>query len=84
LQQPSCATGDLSKRQRAIIERVSRSRTLPQRLVERATMVVAFDDGVSGTEQAARMGVDVQRTRQWRRRWAAAAPAIDDVEEAGR
>ena len=74
---------DLSDRQRNILEQISRSRTLPQRLVERAAMVVASDDGVSGTEQAARMGVDMQRTRRWRRRWAAAAVAIDEVEEAG-
>jgi hypothetical protein len=46
-------------------------------------MVVAADDGLSGTAIAREMNVDPQRPRRWRRRWAAAAAAIDEAEAAG-
>jgi hypothetical protein len=59
------------------------SRTLAQRLVERARMIVCADGGQDGTAIAAEMGVDPQRPRRWRRRWAAAAAGIDEAEAAG-
>ena len=74
---------DLSPRVRAILEGMARSRTLAQRLVERARIVVAADDGVSGTDIAAEMGFDEQRAQRWRRRWAQAAASIEEAEEAG-
>lgn len=74
---------DLSPRQRAILERVSSSRTLAQRLVERAKYVLLSDDGVSGTDQAERLGVEVQRPRRWRKRWAGASADVDAAEAAG-
>ncbi len=74
---------NLSSRARAVLERIARSRTLAQRTVERARMVLAADDGVSGTGIAVRLGVDSQRARRWRRRWVAAAPGIEDAELAG-
>lgn len=73
----------LSARQRAILDRISASRTLPQRLVERASMIAAADEGLSGIAIAKRMNVDPQRPRRWRRRWAAAAPAVNEAEAAG-
>ena len=48
----------LSAKQRAILESLARSRTAAQRVVERATIVVAADDGATGTEIAERLGVD--------------------------
>lgn len=74
---------DLSARQRAVLERISASRRLPQRLVERARIIVSGDEGLSGSAIAERMNVDPQRPRRWRRRWAAVAPAIDEAEAAG-
>ena len=74
---------NLTSRQRSILDRMARSRTLPQRCVERARMIVAADGGVSGTAIADDMNVDPQRPRRWRRRWAAAAPSIDEAEAAG-
>jgi len=74
---------NLSARQRRILERMAGSRTLAQRLVERARMIISAHDGLSGTAIAAHMGVDGQRPRRWRRRWAAAAPAINEAESAG-
>ena len=74
---------DLSSRQRAILERLSASRTLEQRLVERASFVLLSDDGVSGTAQAEILAVEVQRPRRWRKRWAAAAERVAAAEAAG-
>jgi putative transposase len=57
-------------RQRAILERLCRSSTAEQRLVERAKIVLLSADGVLCVEQAAALGVDAQRVRRWRHRWA--------------
>ncbi|MCP4868720.1 MAG: helix-turn-helix domain-containing protein [Proteobacteria bacterium] len=51
--------------------------------MERAKVVLLSDEGVTGTEQGRRLGVDGQRTRRWRKRWAKAASAVDEAEAAG-
>lgn len=61
----------VSERQRVVLERWVRSpaRTAA-RLVERARFILMAADGVSNIEQARRFGVDRQRVRRWRTRWA--------------
>jgi len=73
----------LTPRQRAVLERISRARTVEQRLVERASMVLAAADGASDQEQARRLRVDAQRPRRWRNRWIEAAAAITAAEAEG-
>jgi hypothetical protein len=46
-------------------------------------MIVSADAGRDGTAIAAELGVDPQRPRRWRRRWAAAVAAVDEAEEVG-
>lgn len=61
----------VSARQRAILERWRRNRAdTPARLVERAHLILLSADGVANIEQAGRLGVDRQRVRRWRTRWA--------------
>jgi len=74
---------NLSARQRRILKRMAGARTLAQRLVERARMIICADAGLDGTAIAARMDTDPQRPRRWRRRWAAAAAGIDEAEAGG-
>lgn len=52
-----------------LLSGLSRSRKQPQRLVERATIILLAVDGLSDAEIARRLGVDAQRPRRWRRRW---------------
>jgi putative transposase len=78
----------LLPRQRAVLEHLVRSSSVEQRLAERARIVLRSADGELCVEQAAALGVDTQRVRRWRRRWAAAmdmlasaeAQAVDDDE----
>jgi hypothetical protein len=58
---------DLSVKQRRIIERLARSRTEPQRLVE----------------QARALGIDAQRSRRWRKRFASAHEVLATTEATG-
>ena len=61
----------VSARQRAILERWTRNKAkTPHRLVERARFVLMAADGMGNAEQARRLGVDRQRVRRWRIRWA--------------
>lgn len=74
---------EVSPRQRKLLETISRSRTLPQRLVERAQMVVWCDDGLSDAAQARLLNFDPQRPRRWRRRWLAQVGELAEAERAG-
>lgn len=59
----------LHERVRAVLERLSRSRTDEARLVERATMVLNGIDGMRHVDQGAALSVDRQRVRRWTVRW---------------
>jgi putative transposase len=61
---------------------MSRSRTLPQRVVERAKIVVWCDEGLPDAVQARLLNVDPQRPRRWRKRWLAAAAELNEAERA--
>jgi hypothetical protein len=75
---------DLSVKQRLIVERLARSKTEPQRLVERAQIVLRSANGELCVDQARALGIDAQRVRRWRKRFArthevlASAEAADD------
>lgn len=58
-----------SPRCRKILNGLSRSRKQPQRLVERATIILLAAHGLSNAEIGRRLGVDAQRARRWRGRW---------------
>jgi len=61
----------VSDRQRAILDKWSRNKAgTPQRLFERCQIIVMCAEGISNSEQGRRLGVDRQRPRRWRKRWA--------------
>ncbi len=70
----------LTDRQRRIVEKLSRSRTEPQRLVERAQIVLRSAGGESGATQAIALGIDAQRVRRWRNRFADSREVLEKVE----
>jgi transposase len=71
---------ELTAKQRAIIERLARSRTEPQRLVERAQIVLRSADGDLCVEQARALGIDAQRSRRWRKRFARCRDVLASAE----
>jgi putative transposase len=66
----------VTARQRAVLERVVRRDTSPQRLVRRAAIVLAAAEGAGNEEIGRRVGVGADVARLWRGRWAAAAEAL--------
>lgn len=74
---------NLSAQQRAILERLSRSRTEAQRLVERAQIVLMSAAGQLNVEQAEKLGVNHRRIRRWRRRWADRPEGLEAAEAEG-
>jgi putative transposase len=55
----------------------------PYRLVERCRIVLMSAAGVSNSEQSRRLGIDRQRSRRWRGRWAAAQERLATAEGEG-
>lgn len=74
----------VTQRQRAILERwVRKKATTPHRLVERCRIVLLSADGVANIEQGRLLGIDRQRARRWRRRWAEAQERFLAAEREG-
>ena len=66
---------------RARLEQLIRTRTTPQRVVERAKIVVGSADGESGTALVARLGVSRPTVTLWLSRYE--AHGVDEVRQAG-
>jgi len=73
----------LSTRQRELLERLVRSKKASQQLVERCRIVLLSAAGRLNEAQAQQLGVDRQRVRRWRRRWAAEMESLSSAEDAG-
>lgn len=74
----------VTARQRTILERWARNKAdTPYRLVERAQLILMSADGESNIEQARRLGVDRQRVRRWRMRWAKHKERLIAAEQEG-
>lgn len=73
----------LTSRQRAVLEPLARARTAAQRLVERCRIVLMSAEGRDNEELAEELGVDRQRVRRWRTRWAKASASLAAAEAEG-
>ena len=74
---------DVTARQRSILEAITRATSTPQQLAERARIVLMSADGQRNLHQADAMGVDRQRVRRWRGRWAAVHERLAAAEAEG-
>ena len=70
----------VTPRQRLILEPLSRAKSAPQQLVERCRIVLMSAAGRQNADQAEALGVDRQRVRRWRHRWALAEKALTAAE----
>jgi len=74
----------VSARQRAILEKWTRNKAeTPFRLIGRCRFILMSADGVSNVEQGRRLGVDRQRARRWRTRWAKNQERLASAEQEG-
>ncbi len=74
----------VSKRQRGILSTWVRGKAqTPHRLVERSQIILFSADGVPNISQAQRLGIDRQRVRRWRTRFARAHQRLAKAEREG-
>lgn len=74
----------ISERQQAILEKwVRAAASTPYRLVERCRIVLMSADGRNNKVQARALGVDRQRIRRWRTRWADSEASLVEAEREG-
>ena len=73
----------LSDTQRALLQRLVRRQTSPQRLVWRAQTILAAAEGAGNAQIAQQLGLNRTTVRTWRKRWCAATEHLDAAEAAG-
>jgi putative transposase len=73
----------LSPRHRALLERLARRATSPQRLVRRVAIILAASDGWNNEQLALRLGLARETVQVWRARWLAAGPRLAAAEADG-
>jgi putative transposase len=73
----------LSASQRALLERLARAQTTPQALARRARILLLAAEGKQNTPIAEALGCHRIQVREWRRRWAEAAPRLEALEAEG-
>lgn len=67
---------EVTARQRDLLDKLIRAAKTPQRLVERAQIVLRAADGHSNERLVRELGVTRPTLRKWRRRWMQAAPSL--------
>ena len=73
----------LSAGQRAILERLGRRATSPQRLVRRVTIILAAAAGRNNDQITRQYGLTREMVQSWRHRWLVAAPQLAVAEAEG-
>lgn len=71
----------VTDRQKEVLEAMIRAPSTPQRLAERARIVLMSARGQQNLEQASQLSVDRQRVRRWRQRWAEAQQRLVSAEQ---
>ena len=77
---PKPTSIELTERQRAILERIIRRATSPQRLVIRSKILLKAADGKRNQEIADELEITVRTPRRWRDRWAQASAHLTAAE----
>jgi len=70
----------MTARQRACLEQMARRQTSPQRLVRRATILLALETGVTQCHVMRQMHLNRGTVQVWCRRWCALAPTLEQME----
>ena len=69
----------LTARQRVCLAQIARRQTNPQRLVRRATSMLAMDAGANNCRLTRQRRLKRGTVRAWRRRWLALTPTLEQV-----
>ncbi len=76
----SAAKVVISERQQVILQSLSRSRSVAQCLVQRATLLLLAFAGLNNQDIALQVGLERHQVGLWRRRWRAAFPQLVRIE----
>jgi transposase len=76
----SAAKVVISERQQAILQSLSKARTVAQCLVQRATIILLAFAGLDNRAIANQVGLERHQIGLWRRRWQAAFPQLIRIE----
>lgn len=71
----------LTEEQQAILEALVRSSITPQRVVERARVILLAAQGETNENIAKSLGRDYRVAAKWRKRWAKASDRLCDIEQ---
>lgn len=74
---------EITPRQKTVLEALVRAKLTAQQLAQRCRIVLYSAEGQPNLHQAEALGVDRQRVRRWRYRWAAASSALMAAEQKG-
>ena len=69
----------MTAQQRACLEQIARRQTSPQRLVRRATILLALETGVTQCHVMRQMHLNRGTVQMWCRRWCALAPKLAQI-----
>jgi putative transposase len=70
----------MTAQQRACLEQIARRQTSPQRLVRRATILLALETGVTQCHVMRQLHLNRGTVQMWCRRWYALAPTLTQME----
>jgi putative transposase len=73
----------VTPRQKELLEALTRTKLAAQQLVERCHIVLMSAEGRTNEAQADELGVDRQRVRRWRHRWAREWESLAAAEDKG-
>jgi putative transposase len=81
MSRPQAVALPLSPLQQALLQRLRRRQSADQRLVRRASILLALADDPRVDSTARRLGLTRLTIRHWRDRWLAAAPQLHHAEQ---
>lgn len=73
---------NLSQTQRSFLEKIVRRSKSPQRLVQRAQIILALDDGKSIRQVARQLSISKRTVQKWSNRWRASQIELLEIEQA--
>jgi putative transposase len=74
---------ELSERQQNLLAQITRKRTNPHRLVQRAQIVLLATEGMDNTAISKQVNLHRHQVRRWRHRWQESVDRLNCVEQAG-
>lgn len=80
---PRALSIELSERQQNLLAQITRKRTNPHRLVQRAQIVLLAAEGMDNTAISKQVNLHRHQVRRWRHRWQESVDRLNCLEQKG-